>query len=80
MLSCAFYRTYSTVSTLTAKMRNERLKKLNCSGYLGAQTQEDFVLFAPDEVPKKSKITGAREGTQQWKGLRALCRVFARGA
>ena len=61
-------------------MRNERLKKLNCSGYLGAQTQEYFVLFAPDKVPQKSKITGAREGTQQWKGLRALCRVFARGA
>ena len=36
-------------------MRNERLKKLNCSGYLGAQTQKDFVLFAPDEVPQKSK-------------------------
>ena len=60
-------------------MRNERLKKLNCSGYLGAQTQEDFVLFAPDEVPQKSKITGAREGTQQWKGLRALPRICAWG-
>ena len=48
-------------------MRNERLKKLNCSGYLGAQTQEDFVLFASDEVPQKSKITGAREGTHSGK-------------